>query len=157
MQQNDGIKVERCDVATSPTLFKKRHNSSRSKKWSSHSRRGRRSSLGGSIFRGIRNGSELQRRKSSSLSVQSYIFSFWPPTIIEEDDFDCYDDGEEEEDDDNNLEAGCCNACWDKEVAWLELRPRMTSANACKFQAFGIVFCLLGAGTFCLQQVLSIL
>ena len=59
----------------------------------------------------------------------------------------------EEDEEEDDLEPGCCNSCWDKEVAWFEVRPRVASATACKFQAFAFVFCTLGASMFALQQV----
>ena len=85
--------------------------------------------------------------------LHSYIFSFWPPSIEEEAEEDLAEYDLEEEDEDDFLEPGCCNACWDQDVAWLESRARVPTTTACKFRAFGGIFCVLGAATFCLQQV----
>ena len=91
------------------------------------------------------------RRRRQSL--QNYVYFFWPP-MLDEDDLELEDveDCDEEIED----EPGCCNSCWDKDVPWFEVRrPRgvASAANTCKFQAFAIAFCSLGALTFGLHQV----
>lgn len=147
------------DASTSPPLFGK--NMFLNKRKCSHIRgssRRKRPNQGSFQFRQgsekLRNGSGGKRSSSRSSSLQSYIFSFWP--IIEEnheEELTEFYDFEDYEDEDDYLEPGCCNACWDKDIAWFESRARIPTATASKFRAFGGIFCLLGAGTFCLQQV----
>ena len=87
-------------------------------------------------------------RTFSLFSISSYLYLFWTPD--EESLF--LEDEEEEDEEEPELEPGCCNACWDKDVPWCQARQRISS-SASAFKVFALAFCLLGAATYSLHQV----
>ena len=128
------------DVATSPTIVSSKNR--RSLKF--HARRDTLVRLPSSRTR---------TRTFSVASLQSYLYFFWP--FDEEDEVFGEEDEVFEDLEEDTLEPGCCNACCDRDVPWLECKSTSDSDNFTnfKFQLFAGVFCLLGAATFSLHQV----
>ncbi len=155
---------ERVDVATSPMIKNLYPDLRKASKCShirrSHNWRRRRSSAhdaGVASPRLLSRNSSSRRTRSKGRSSRSFSvvtlqnYLFWFSASPTDDGLDFIDDDDLSLMED--LEPGCCNVCWDGEVALMQIRPRPASVSACKFQAFGLAFCLLGAGTFFLQQV----
>lgn len=97
------------------------------------------------------NGNGRRSRSFSIVTMQTFLYSIWSADNrdIDEEGCDNCDEGDEEGD------HGCCGLCTtttgSREETFQNTRRRPATLRPWKFQLFGLIFCILGAGTFCSQ------